>query len=122
MVRHALIALAAGAAIAAPASIAAPSAERGIGATVKVVDFEFRDDDVRVSSGQRIKFRWSPKNASPHNVTLREGPDGVRMKDFTSITGTTSVRFEPRFAERGEYMFRCTIHPDLMRLDVSVGR
>ena len=89
---------------------------------VKVVDFDFRPGTVSLKPGDQLPFRWSPSNVSPHNATLRDGPKGVRVKDFESRTGSTKVKFAPVFERSGKYMFRCTIHPDLMRLDVTVGR
>lgn len=119
--RLAVAAILAATGLASFTTTAASAPERGVGATVRVVSFAFKDDDVGVKSGQRIKFKWSGNNTSPHNVTLRDGPDGVGVRDFASETGTSAIRFVPKFVVPGRYMFRCTIHPDLMRLRVTVS-
>jgi plastocyanin len=70
----------------------------------------------------KVKWDWTP-TFNQHNVTLKKGPRGVRKRQFRSqTTNDPSFFFVKRFKKPGKYQFYCTIHPDAMRMTVTVHR
>jgi plastocyanin len=89
---------------------------------VKVKDNFYTPDSVGVSKGGKVKWDWTP-TFNQHNVTLRKGPRGVRKRQFRSqTTNDPSFFFVKRFKKAGKYQFYCTVHPDVMRMTVTVHR
>lgn len=120
--------LVAGAAL-APVSAGLASADGGSAAKavhkartpkVKVVDDYFSPEALKVNSGSKVKFKWDGTNTNSHNVTLQKGPKRVKKSDFASATGSIGIRFNPKFKKKGTYDFICTIHPETMKLTVTV--
>lgn len=87
---------------------------------VKVADDFFSPTAVKVKSGTKLPFKWDGSNTNSHNVTLQKGPKGVKKADFKSATGSIGVKFKPKFVKTGTYDFICTIHPEEMKLTVTV--
>ena len=114
--------LAAVVAIAAPIALAADGAERARGPTVEVGDDFYSPTDLTVKSETKVKFKWLPENTDPHNVILKKGPKGVRKKSFESPTGSIGVKYAPTFEKPGTYNLLCTIHPDVMKMKVTVKK
>ena len=89
---------------------------------VKLKDNFYTPDSVGVRQGGKVKWDWTP-TFNPHNVTLKRGPRGVRKRQFRSqTTNDPSFFFVKRFKKTGKYQFYCTIHPDAMRMTVTVHR
>lgn len=89
----------------APAS-AAPHAHAAAVKVVKVQNFDFGPDPVRIGRGGTVEWRFLDR-PSPHNVSSR-GP--LRFRSSSSKqTGTHSVRFR----RAGIYRYICTIHPNM---------
>ena len=118
----ALVAIAATAVAAAPASEAGKSKKPKKGPTVKVVDDFFSPTDVKIKPNTKVKYKWDPSNTDSHNVVIQKGPKGINKKDFKSATGSIGVKFKPVFEKKGTYDFVCTIHPDLMKMKVTVKK
>ncbi len=117
----ALIALAVGAL--AATGVASPFAKATRPEKVKVKDNFFNPDSVKVKKGNKVRWKWSDNNFNTHNVTLKKGPRGVNKRKFTSQTsGVEGFKFTKRFKKRGKYNFYCTIHPDVMKMTVTVKR
>jgi plastocyanin len=55
-------------------------------------------------------------------VVLEKGPKGINKKDFKSATGSIGIKFNPVFEKKGTYDFLCTIHPDVMKMKVTVKK
>ena len=89
---------------------------------VKVVDDFFSPEALKVKSGSKVKFKWDGTNTNSHNVTLTKGPKGVKKSDFESATGSIGIKFAPKFKKKGTYNFICTIHPETMKLKLTVKR
>lgn len=89
-------------------------------ATVKVGDDYFSPDELKVKKGTKIKWKWLPDNGNPHNVTLEQGPKGVKKKDFESETGSIGIKFVRKLEKKGTYEFVCTIHSTVMRQTIRV--
>lgn len=92
----------------------------GASATVKVADDFFSPSTVKVEPGERVEWKWDGSNSNVHRVTLSDAPKGVDKKDFSSKSGVTAVKFNPRFQRRGSYDFICQFHPTLMQMTVKV--
>jgi plastocyanin len=89
---------------------------------VKVSDDIYTPDDVTVRKYGKVKWDWTPV-FNQHNVTLKKAPNGVRKADFRSqTTASPSYAFTRKFKKPGKYHFYCTIHPDVMQMDVVVKR
>ncbi|HEY2771471.1 MAG TPA: plastocyanin/azurin family copper-binding protein [Solirubrobacteraceae bacterium] len=120
----ALAAVAAAAVVAVPVTAGATSAH-GAKATAKhitVADDYFSKSNLKIKKGGAVNFVWSPQNFESHNVTLVKGPKGVKHGQFTSVTGSTGIRFKRTFKKPGVYHFICTIHPGTMILTLTVSK
>jgi plastocyanin len=110
------------------ALVLAPAAGAGAAGTkkdpkiVKVRDDFFTPTKVKVKKGGFVKWSWGDQNINSHNVTLKHGPKGVKRKKFRSITGAIGISFKKQFTVKGKYNFYCTIHPDIMRMQVVVKK
>lgn len=103
----------------ASAALAALLSLSGIAAaaptTVKLGDNFFAPAKKTVRKGTKVRFKWIGDN--PHNVTKRRGP-GRRFASRT--TSARGVNFAKRFKKRGTYRLICTVHPEEMRLKLTV--
>jgi plastocyanin len=105
-------------AMSAPGSLAKASKPK----VVKLKDDFYTPDSLRIKKGSKVKWDWTP-TFNQHNVTLKNGPKGVRKNSFRSqTTNDPSFSFTKRFKKVGKYAFYCTIHPDVMRMTVRVHR
>jgi len=122
--RYLAVAAAAAVAIAlAPVAGASDDGERRAKTpTVKVADDFYDPTKLNVKTGTKVKFKWASDNLNSHNVTLTKGPKGVKKKDFESATGTIKVKYNPTFEKKGTYNLLCTIHPDVMKMKVTVKK
>lgn len=89
---------------------------------IKVADDFFAPTRVSVARNKLVKWVWAPANTDSHNVVLTNAPRGVRKGAFRSATGSIGVRFQRRLVKPGNYHFICTIHPTVMKLNVTVRR
>jgi plastocyanin len=116
----ALIALAVGAI--AATSVASPFAKATRPEKVKVLDDFYKPDNVKVKKNGKVTWKWGAV-FNNHNVTLKKGPKGVNKSKFTSQTSSDEgFKFTKKFKKRGKYNFYCTIHPDVMKMTVTVKR
>jgi plastocyanin len=105
-------------AIGAPGTLAKATKPK----VVKVKDNFYTPDSISVKKGGKVKWDWTP-TFNQHNVTLKKGPRGVRRNSFRSqTTNDPSFFFTKRFKKAGKYHFYCTVHPDVMRMTVTVHR
>jgi plastocyanin len=87
---------------AAAVAVVVPGAQ-GVptGAKVKVTDFEFTEETVKVKKGEKVV--WAFKEGK-HNVTGK-GFESKNLKDGT---------FKHTFEKVGTFKYRCTLHqPDM---------
>jgi plastocyanin len=108
----ALLGLALGVAVLVPAASGSGTAAqpKPVIKTVHVGDDFYAPINVTIKRGQRVHWIWNKTNFDSHNVTLIQGPKGVNPHKFTSVTGSTGIRFERQFLTPGTYHFECTIH------------
>jgi plastocyanin len=106
----------------AAAMVAAVSASAG--STTKkvgVYDNYFDPVDVKIHKGDKVKWVWKEQFSSEHhNVTLKKGPDGV--KKFHSQDLAYPATYKHKFTKKGKYKLWCTLHPQPMRMTVTVKR
>jgi len=88
---------------------------------VKVSDNFYSPTKVSITKGGSVNWVWSNTNFNTHNVTLIQGPKGVKKAKFTSIDGARGLHFKRTFTTPGTYHFECTIHPS-MNVAVTVKR
>jgi plastocyanin len=104
-----------------------PAAAGGASPKAKTYHVKVRDDyysplKQKVKKGDSIKWAWGNSNINSHDVTLKKGPKGVKTSQYRSISGAVGITFKRRFTVPGTYNFYCTIHPDVMTMDVIVKR
>jgi plastocyanin len=121
------LALAIAVAAAAVPLVVVPASGAGTLAKAKTVHVKVRDDyfsptKVKVKKGDKVKWAWGNVNTDSHDVTLQKGPKGVKIRDFRSISGAIGITFKRKFTVPGTYNFYCTIHPDIMKMDVVVKK
>jgi plastocyanin len=121
--------LAAVTAVALTGAVAAPVASAATHATktsvvkkVMVKDDFFSPTKMTIKVGDKVNFVWASSNINTHNVTLARGPQGVKKKQFSSLTGSTDFHFERKFTVPGKYHFTCTIHPMMMNFYLTVKK
>jgi plastocyanin len=92
--------------------------------TVTVNDFYFAPTAVTIKKGRAVKWVWSSTNTYPHDVHLKKGPANLKQKGSysTKTTAVTGAHFQKTFETPGTYKYICTIHPDEMRMTITVKR
>lgn len=91
---------------------------------VTVNDFYYSPTSVTIRRGRAVKWVWSSTNAYPHDVHLKKGPPNLKHKGrySTTTTAVTEAHFQRTFETPGTYKFICTVHPDEMRMTLTVKR
>jgi plastocyanin len=115
-----LVLLALGACALAPAAMAGGGTPAKKTYNVKVRDDYYSPIKQKIKKGDSVKWAWGNINIDSHDVTLKKGPKGVKRADFRSISGAIGITFKRKFTVKGTYNFYCTIHPDVMKMDVVV--
>jgi plastocyanin len=115
----ALVAAALLALVAVPVAGAGPAKGPKV---VKVRDNFYSPTKVKITKNHRVKWAWGNSNVNSHDVTLKKGPKRVRKRNFRSITGAVGITFEKKFKVPGTYRFFCTIHANVMKMEVVVKR
>lgn len=84
-------------------------------ATVTLGDNFFSPTSKTISAGTTVRFNWTGKRK--HNVTKKRGPGG----GFESLTTKSKgVNFSKTFNKSGVYRLICSVHPDEMKLKLTV--
>lgn len=104
-----------------PASAGAPKQPP---VKVTVNDFFFAPTAVTIKKGRSVKWVWSSTNTYPHDVHLKKGPANLKNKGSysTKTTAVTGAHFQKTFETPGTYKYICTIHPDEMRMTITVKK
>lgn len=91
---------------------------------VTVNDFFYAPTSVTIHKGRAVKWVWSSTNTYPHDVHLKKGPPNLKNKGrySTTTTAVSEAHFQRTFETPGTYKFICTVHPDEMRMTVTVKR
>jgi plastocyanin len=83
--------------------------------TINLGDNFFAPSSKTIAAGTTVRFNWIGSN--PHNVKKARGPGGNFKSKTKSRRG---VNFAKRFDKAGVYRLICTIHPEEMRLKLTV--
>jgi plastocyanin len=89
---------------------------------VQVRDDYFAPEVIKVRRGGRVKWDWGAGPTDAHDVALYKGPRGVKKGKFRSPVASAPFTFARRFRKAGTYRFWCTLHSDVMRMQVRVRR
>jgi plastocyanin len=91
---------------------------------VTVNDFFFAPAAVTIHKGRAVKWIWSSTNTYPHDVHLKKGPPNLKNKGrySTTTTAVSEASFQRTFETPGTYKYICTVHPDEMRMTLTVKR
>lgn len=89
---------------------------------IRVADDYFGPSRASVARNKLVRWVWNRTNTDSHNVVLTTAPRGVNKRAYRSATGSIGVRFQRRLVTPGNYLFICTIHPTVMKLNVAVRR
>lgn len=91
---------------------------------VTVNDFFYAPTSVTIHKGRAVKWVWSSTNTYPHDVHLKKGPPNLKNKGrySTRTTAVSEASFQRTFETPGTYKFICTVHPDEMRMTLTVKR
>jgi plastocyanin len=89
-----------------------PPAPTGKTYTVNLGDDFFAPNAVNLKVNDSINWSWAQVGGfEAHNVTLDNGPSGVKRNEFASQTTTApSYRFKRTFKVPGTYNFVCSLH------------
>jgi plastocyanin len=89
---------------------------------VQVRDDYFAPELIRIRAGGRVKWHWGPGPTDAHDVALYKGPRGVRKGKFRSPVASAPFTFARTFRKTGTYRFWCSLHSEVMRMQVRVRR
>lgn len=71
---------------------------------------------------RKTKVTWTWTGEAPHNVTLANAPDGVKLSKFNSKTQMQGT-FSRTLKTAGKYTFVCTIHSEMKQtIKVSANK
>lgn len=94
-----------------------PGGTASAAVTVSVGDFFFAPARKTISSGTQVRFNWV--GSQRHHIKKKSGPG----KGFESkATSARGVNFVKRFNKTGVYRLICTIHPEEMKLKLTVNQ
>jgi plastocyanin len=83
--------------------------------TVTLGDNFFAPSSKTIAAGTKVRFNWTGNRR--HNVKKKSGPGGA----FKSVTTKSNgVNFAKTFNKTGVYRLICTIHPEEMKLKLTV--
>jgi plastocyanin len=85
--------------------------------TVTVGDNFFAPASKSISAGTKVRFKWIGNRR--HNVKKSGGPGAGFRSQTTRARG---VNFSKRFGKAGVYRLICTVHPEEMKLKLTVRR
>lgn len=84
-------------------------------ATIRVRDFSFDQERIRVARGATV--RWRVEGSNLHNVTVASGPRG-----FSSSNMGAGRTFRAKLKTPGTYRLFCTVHPTEMVQEIRVAK
>ena len=97
-----------------------PSAGAARTKLVKVRDYFFTPERLRVKQGGKVTWRWPSTAGEPHDVKATKVPRGA--KKFQSDLAASDYSYRRTFRKRGRYTIICSLHPDNMRQAIRVVR
>jgi plastocyanin len=102
-------------AIVALATVLGTAGTASAATTVTIGDNFFAPSSKTIAAGTKVRFNWTGKRR--HSVKKKSGPGG----EFKSVTTKSKgVNFAKTFSKTGVYRLICTVHPDEMKLKLTV--
>jgi plastocyanin len=86
--------------------------------TIEIGDYYFAPKTATVKKNTIVTWRWPAAGGDSHDVALKKGPKGV--KKFRSEIFSADVTYRQRLKVAGKYSIICTLHPDTMKLTITV--
>jgi plastocyanin len=83
--------------------------------TVNLGDNFFSPSTKTIDRGTKVRFKWIGNRR--HNVTKVSGPGG---RFSSATTKSDGVNFTKTFGRSGTYRMVCEVHPDEMKLKITV--
>jgi plastocyanin len=109
------VAIGAAALAVAPAAASTPKPLK-----VQVADDFFLPAKKTVKPGTKVVWKWLDYNGNTHDVKLKKGPKGV--KKFQSEILSADVSYKKKLTVPGKYSIICSLHPDTMKLTITVKK
>jgi plastocyanin len=85
---------------------------------IKIGDYFFAPEKLTVKSGTYVIWHWPKIAGDQHDVYLKKGPKGV--KRFRSEILSADVSYKKKLTVPGKYSIICSLHPDTMKLTITV--
>jgi plastocyanin len=87
---------------------------------IKIGDYFFAPEKLTVKSGTYVIWHWPKIAGDQHDVYLKKGPKGV--KRFRSEILSADVSYKKKLTVPGKYSIICSLHPDTMKLTITVKK
>jgi plastocyanin len=87
---------------------------------IKIGDYYFAPAKLTVKSGTYVIWHWPKIAGDQHDVYMKKGPKGV--KRFRSEILSADVSYKKKLTVPGKYSIICSLHPDTMRLTITVKK
>ena len=97
------------------------AAEGAGGASISAAGVAFDKDALTLPAGEETTVPFDNADSVPHNLSIYE--DDSASKDLfvgAEVAGGASIDYEIPALDKGEYFFRCDLHPSSMTGTVTV--
>jgi plastocyanin len=85
---------------------------------IEIGDYYFAPEKLTVKKNTYVIWHWPKIAGDSHDVLLKKGPKGV--KKFQSEIFSADVSYKKKLTVPGKYSIICSLHPDTMRLTITV--
>jgi plastocyanin len=99
-------------------AVAPAQAGKTVKKNIEIGDYYFAPKKLTVKKDTTVIWRWPAAGGDSHDVALKKGPKGV--KKFRSEIFSADVSYKQKLKVPGTYSIICTLHPDTMRLTITV--
>jgi plastocyanin len=113
----ALVPVTAGAGASPQAHAAKKKHKKAVKKTVRIFDNYYEPAKLTVPRDSTITWKWPSSTGDSHDVTLDDGPKGV--KKFQSDIAASDFSYKRKLTKKGTYHIICTLHEE-MTMDIRV--
>jgi plastocyanin len=85
---------------------------------IAIGDYYFAPEKLTVKKNTYVIWHWPKAGGDSHDVALKKGPKGV--KKFRSDIFAADESYKQKLSVAGRYSIICTLHPDTMKLTITV--
>ena len=100
------------------AVVAPAQAGKTVKKNIKIGDYYFAPEKLTVKKGTVVIWHWPKIAGDQHDVKLKKGPKGA--KKFQSDIFAADVSYKQTLKVAGKYSIICSLHPDTMKLTITV--